>query len=120
MLDIRIKRVYELVGPEDGFRVLVDRIWPRGMTKSQVQADLWLQDAAPSTALRKWFAHDRSKWEAFKSGYFSELDTRTEAVTRLLQQAAQGRLTLLFAAKDLECNHALALAEYLLVRANSA
>ena len=114
MLDIRTKRVYEPANSDDGFRVLVDRVWPRGMTKSQVQADLWLKDVAPSTALRKWFGHDRSKWEAFKSRYFSELDADSEAVRRLLDEAAKGRLTLIFSAKDAECNQAVALTEYLL------
>ena len=73
MTDIRTKRVYEPANPHDGLRVLVDRVWPRGMTKEQVQADLWLKDVAPSAALRKWFGHDRSKWEAFKRRYFWSL-----------------------------------------------
>lgn len=116
MLDIRTKRVYEPANSADGFRVLVDRIWPRGMTKSQVQADLWLKDVAPSAALRKWFGHDRSRWEAFKHRYFLELDANPDAVRRLLDGAAKGRLTLLFSAKDAECNQAVALTEYLLSR----
>ncbi|KEF41746.1 MAG: uroporphyrin-III methyltransferase [Cyanobium sp. CACIAM 14] len=111
---IRTKRVYEAVHPEDGTRVLVDRIWPRGMTKDDVRADLWLKDVAPSSDLRQWFHHDRSKWEAFKGRYFLELDARPEAVGRLLDQARRGRLTLLFSARDTGCNHALALKEYLL------
>jgi uncharacterized protein YeaO (DUF488 family) len=74
VLDIRTKRVYEPPDAHDGFRVLVDRIWPRGMAKEQVRADLWLPDVAPSTALRKWFAHSPSKWEEFKKRYFAELD----------------------------------------------
>ncbi|HWP02875.1 MAG TPA: DUF488 domain-containing protein [Gemmatimonadaceae bacterium] len=116
MTDIRTKRVYEPATPHDGFRVLVDRVWPRGMTKEQVQADLWLKDVAPSTALRKWFGHDRAKWEAFKRRYFSELDARPEAVARLLDRAEKGRLTLLFSARDAEYNQAVALREYLLSR----
>jgi uncharacterized protein YeaO (DUF488 family) len=118
MLDIRTKRVYEPANAGDGFRVLVDRVWPRGMTKSQVQADLWLKDVAPSTALRKWFDHDRSRWEAFKNSYFSELDANSEAVRRLLDEAAKGRVTLLFSAQDYECNQAIALTEYLLSRSS--
>lgn len=114
MTDIQTKRVYQPADPHDGFRVLVDRVWPRGMTKAQVQADLWLKDVAPSTALRKWFGHDRSKWEAFKSRYFSELDAKPEAVARLLEEAAKGRLTLLFSARDAEYNQAVAAREYLL------
>lgn len=113
-MDIQTKRVYEPAHPEDGFRVLVDRVWPRGKTKEQVKADLWLKDVAPSTALRKWFNHDRSKWEAFKSRYYAELDANPQAVTRLLEKAAHGRLTLLFSAHDVEYNQAVALKEYLL------
>jgi uncharacterized protein YeaO (DUF488 family) len=116
MTDILTKRVYEPANPDDGFRVLVDRVWPRGMTKEQVQADLWLKEAAPSTALRKWFGHDRSKWETFKRRYSSELDAKPEAVAKLLDQAAKGRLTLLFSTRDAEYNQAVALREYLLSR----
>jgi uncharacterized protein YeaO (DUF488 family) len=114
--DIRTKRVYEQADPQDGFRVLVDRVWPRGMTKEQVQADLWLKDIAPSTALRKWFGHDRSKWEEFKRRFWVELDAQPEAASQLLAAAAKGRLTLLFSARDTECNQAIALRDYLLAR----
>jgi uncharacterized protein YeaO (DUF488 family) len=120
MMDIRTKRVYEPANPHDGRRVLVDRVWPRGMTKEQVQADLWLKDVAPTTALRKWFGHDQSKWEAFKSHYFLELDDKPEAVARLLNEAAQGRLTLLFSARDAQYNQAVALREYLLARSKKS
>jgi uncharacterized protein YeaO (DUF488 family) len=116
MIDIRTKRVYEPADPQDGFRVLVDRVWPRGLTKERVQAGLWLKDAAPSTALRQWFGHDRSKWETFKSRYSLELDAKPEVVARLLEQAARGRLTLLFSARDVEYNQAVALKAYLLAR----
>lgn len=118
--DIRTKRVYEPATSHDGLRVLVDRVWPRGLTKEQVQADLWLKDVAPSTALRQWFGHDRSKWEAFKRQYFSELDAQPQAVARLLEEAAKGRLTLLFSARDAAYNQAVALREYLLSRAMCA
>jgi len=114
ILDIRTKRVYEPPDAHDGLRVLVDRIWPRGMTKAQVRADLWLQDVAPSTALRKWFAHDPSKWEEFKRRYFSELDRNPDNVHFLLETAAKGTVTLLFSTRDVEHNHAIALKEYLL------
>ena len=86
------------------------------MTKEQVQVDLWLKDVAPSAALRKWFGHDRSKWGAFKSRYFVELDAQPQAVARLLDAAAKGRLTLLFSAREVEYNQAVALREYLLSR----
>ncbi|MBI4634262.1 MAG: DUF488 domain-containing protein [Deltaproteobacteria bacterium] len=116
MTDIRTKRIYEPANPHDGFRVLVDRVWPRGMTKERIQAGLWLKDIAPSTTLRKWFGHDRPKWEAFKSRYFSELDAKPEVVARLLDEVEKGRLTLLFSAHDAEYNQAVALREYLLSR----
>ncbi len=116
MIDIRTKRVYEPADPQDGFRVLVDRVWPRGMKKEAVQADLWLKEAAPSTALRKWFNHDQTKCETFKRRYFGELDAKPEIVASLLEKAAKGRLTLLFSARDIESNQAVALREYLLSR----
>jgi len=117
MIDIRTKRVYEPEDPDDGFRVLVDRLWPRGMAKGQVQVDLWLKDVAPSTALRNWFGHDPTKWEEFKRRYFSELDAKPTLVERLLKEAAEWRVTLLFSARDTEYNQAVALREYLLMRA---
>lgn len=116
VLDIRTKRVYEPPDVQDGLRVLVDRVWPRGMSKGQIQADLWLQDVAPSPALRKWFAHDLSRWEEFKQRYFAELDENQQSVQRLLEIATNGPLTLLFSAHDPEHNQAVALKEYLLWR----
>ena len=116
MTDIRTKRVYEQADPADGFRVLVDRVWPRGMTKEQVRADLWLKSIAPSTALRQWFGHDRSKWEEFRRRFWVELDAQPEAMAQLLEAAAKGRLTLLFSARDGECNQAVVLRDYLLSR----
>ncbi len=116
-MDVQAKRVYEPADPDDGFRVLVDRVWPRGLKKEQVQADLWLKEVAPSTALRKWFGHDPDKWEAFQQRYFTELDERQEAVATLVERASQGRLTLLFSARDIEHNQAVALKRYLLKRA---
>ncbi|MCF8029165.1 MAG: DUF488 domain-containing protein [Desulfobacteraceae bacterium] len=110
---INIKRVYEPIQEEDGFRVLVDRVWPRGVSKNQLRADLWLKDAAPSTALRKWFGHDRSKWEEFQRRYFAELDERPEVIRQLLDLAEKQRVTLLFAARDTEYSHAAALKKYL-------
>jgi uncharacterized protein YeaO (DUF488 family) len=86
------------------------------MTKEQVRADVWLKDAAPSTALRKCFGHDRSEWETFKSRYFLELDAKQETVKSFFDQAEKGRLTLLFSARDVECNQAVALREYLLCK----
>lgn len=114
-MDIQSKRVYNPVEKEDGIRVLVDRVWPRGMTKDRLKADLWLKDVAPSTALRKWFNHDRSKWEHFKSRYFTELDTKPELMNQLHELATKGRVTLLFSARDNQCNQAAALKEYLVL-----
>ncbi len=113
-MDIQTKRVYSPVNKKDGIRILVDRIWPRGMTKEQVHADLWLKEAAPSTALRKWFSHDQGKWDIFKSRYTAELDGKPEIVAILLKKGDQGRLTLLYSARDAECNQAVVLKEYLL------
>lgn len=114
---IQSKRVYDPVEKEDGLRVLVDRIWPRGMTKTGLKADLWLKDVAPSTDLRKWFNHDRSRWQEFKSRYFSELDKKPQIVNQLHELAAKGRITLLFSARDGQCNQAVALKEYLMSKA---
>ena len=116
MTNIQAKRVYESAQPDDGFRVLVDRVWPRGMSKERMHTDLWLKDVAPTTDLRVWFSHDRTKWEAFKKRYFAELEAKSEFITQLLDKAAQGRLTLLFSAQDTECNQAVALREYLISR----
>ena len=113
-MDIQSKRVYDPAEKEDGIRVLVDRVWPRGMTKEKLKADLWVKDAAPSTALRKWFGHDRARWEAFKSRYFSELAEKPETVNRLHELATKGRVTLLFSARDTQCNQAVALKAYLM------
>jgi uncharacterized protein YeaO (DUF488 family) len=110
---VRVKRAYEAPSKADGYRVLVDGIWPRGVSKAALAADEWRRDLAPSTALRKWFAHDPAKWREFKRRYFRELDRRPDAVGRLAALAKRKRITLLFGAKDEECNNALALKEYL-------
>jgi uncharacterized protein YeaO (DUF488 family) len=110
---IEIKRVYEPIQEEDGFRVLVDRVWPRGVSKKKLRADLWLKDAAPSPDLRKWFGHDRAKWEEFQQRYFAELDEKPEVIRQLLELAEKQRVTLLFAARDTEYSHAAALKKYL-------
>jgi uncharacterized protein YeaO (DUF488 family) len=116
MPNIHTKRVYEPADPQDGLRVLVDRVWPRGLTKEQVRADLWLKDAAPSAELRKWFEHDPEKWEEFKQRYFTELDASPEAIRKLVDEAANQPVTLLFSARDLEHNQAVALKEYLTLK----
>lgn len=116
MIEIAVKRLYEPAAPQDGLRVLVDRFWPRGVRKDQLPADRWLKDAAPSPALCKWFGHDRAKWDEFKARYFAELDAQPAAAVRLLEDAGGGPLTLLYTARDIECNQAVALREYLLDR----
>jgi uncharacterized protein YeaO (DUF488 family) len=114
-MDIQIKRVYEPSDADDGYRILVDRVWPRGMTKLKVGADLWMQDSAPSTVLRKWFDHDREKWEIFKKRYFLELDAKPEVLKKLYDKSLHQRLTLLYSARDIKCNQAVGLREYLLL-----
>lgn len=111
---IKVKRIYEQPEPEDGFRILVDRLWPRGLSKTQARVDLWLRDIAPSDRLRKWFAHDPKKWEKFKQRYRRELGGKKELVRRVRQAEKQSRtLTLLVAAKDEKRNNAVALKEAL-------
>lgn len=107
-----IKRVYLPAATGDGRRVLVDRLWPRGLRKSEAAVDDWLKDVAPSTDLRKWFHHDPSQWDAFRQRYRAELATNP-AVAQLLALAADQPVTLLFAARDEERNHALVLVDYL-------
>jgi uncharacterized protein YeaO (DUF488 family) len=110
---VKLKRAYEPPEPSDGFRVLVDRLWPRGVSKSSARIDLWLKEIAPSAALRKWFGHDPSKWEEFRSRYFHELDQNREAVGKLQGQVRHGTVTLVYGARDQEHNNAVALKEYL-------
>ena len=112
-MDIRLKRAYEPSKKDDGFRVLVDRLWPRGVSKSSARIDLWLKEIAPSAALRKWFGHDPLKWDAFRARYFRELQKNPKAVAQLNEIIRNGPVTLLFAAKDQEHNNAAALKEYL-------
>jgi uncharacterized protein YeaO (DUF488 family) len=99
-MNIQIKRVYEKSDAKDGFRILVDRLWPRGLTKEKAAADLWLKDIAPSTELRKWFNHDPEKWKEFQKKYQKELKENKEAVSVLKEHLKQGPVTLLYAAKD--------------------
>ncbi len=113
---IRTKRVYLPPEPGDGTRVLVDRLWPRGLKKADAAIDLWLKEVAPSRELRAWFGHDPEKWPEFVRRYHAELEQRPEAVERLLALAGSGPLTLLFAARDPEHNNAVALKAYLEAR----
>lgn len=112
-MNIYIKRVYEAPGPEDGQRILIDRLWPRGLSKAKAKVDLWLKDIAPSTELRRWYGHDPEKWTEFRRRYFSELDANPNTVGELLDRAAAGKVTLLFGSKEERRNNAHALEEYL-------
>lgn len=116
---LKIKRVYEVPADDDGFRVLVDRLWPRGLSKESAHIDLWLKDVAPSDALRKWFAHDPAKWPEFQQRYATELAARAEALSELRAQMRRGPVTLLYAAKDAAHNNAVVL-EACLARGKSA
>ncbi len=107
-----LKRVYETPSPEDGSRILVDRLWPRGITKEKAAVDLWLKEAAPSPELRKSFCHDPEKWNEFRARYFAELETN-KAVDTIMERLREGAVTLLYAAKDETYNHAVVLAEHL-------
>lgn len=113
-MQIWLKRAYEGPGSQDGTRILVDRLWPRGLSKEAAHIDVWLKEIAPSDTLRKWFGHDPHKWEAFKRRYYGELEAPgNEAIDKLAEIAAKGRVTLVFAAKDERFNNAAALKEYL-------
>jgi uncharacterized protein YeaO (DUF488 family) len=110
---IKLKRVYEVPSPHDGYRVLVERLWPRGLTRERVAADLWLKDVAPSPELRKWFGHDPARWEEFQERYRQELREKNDAVQLLRQKANEGTVTLVYAARDEEHNGALVLTRFL-------
>jgi len=111
-MKIQIKRVYEKPDPKDGFRILVDRLWPRGLTKEKAAVNLWLKDIAPSTELRKWFGHDPEKWKEFQKKYLKELKENKEAVDTLKEHLKKGTVTLLYAAKDEAHNEAEMLKDY--------
>ena len=117
---IRTRRVYEDPAPGDGVRVLVDRVWPRGVSRERAAVSLWLKGIAPSAALRKWFGHDRERWDGFRQRYFDELDAIPDVVAELRAAATGDTLTLVYSARDTECNQAVALSEYLRRRAPAA
>ncbi len=110
---IHLKRVYEEPSQKDGMRVLVERLWPRGLTKERAAVDLWLKDVAPSPELRKWFGHDPARWEQFQDRYRQELRQQKDAVQLLKQKGKEGTVTLVYAARDEEHNGALALKRFL-------
>lgn len=112
--NIAIKRVYEKAEKADGFRVLVDRLWPRGLSKEKANVDLWLKEISPSTALRKWFNHDPEKWKEFQKKYNAELKDHKEELQILKQKIAEGKVTLVYGAKDEIHNDAVVLRDLLL------
>ena len=114
---IKLKRAYEPVSNTDGPRFLVERLWPRGLSKAKVHVDAWAKDVGPTTQLRKWFSHDPEKWSQFRERYFRELDTRPEAWRPILSKARLGMVTLVYSAHDAAHNNAVALQEYLRARA---
>jgi uncharacterized protein YeaO (DUF488 family) len=112
-VNIQLKRVYQAASPGDGYRLLVDCIWPRGLGKQEARIDDWMKEIAPSTELRKWFGHEPAKWAEFRRRYFAELSDRPDLVERLVEMARGAPLTLVYSAKDEEHNNAVALREYL-------
>src|SRR5690349_6262782 len=112
-MELKIKRVYQEPDHKDGMRILVDRLWPRGLTKEKAHLDLWLKDIAPTTKLRKWFGHDPDKWKEFRKRYNDELKKDTEQVEILKKQLKKGTVTLVYGAKDEEHNEALVLKGFL-------
>ncbi|MEN6357332.1 MAG: DUF488 domain-containing protein [Armatimonadota bacterium] len=110
---VKLKRVYEPVSPDDGCRVLVERLWPRGISKQRAALTLWLKDAAPSPDLRIWFGHDPEKWEEFRLRYMDELNDNQDALVQLQGLIDKGDVTLVYAARDTEHNAAVVLKEYL-------
>ena len=112
-MDLKIKRVYEKPSTGDGFRILVDRLWPRGLTKEKASVNLWMKDLAPSTELRKWFGHDPNKWEEFQNRYLLELDQNKEQIILLNEHLKSGTVTLVYGTKDQEHNEAVVLKDLL-------
>jgi len=111
---IGLKRAYEPVSRADGVRLLVERLWPRGIAKADLRLDEWLKEVAPSTELRQWFGHDPGKWDEFRRRYFRELDSRPDAWRPILSAARGGRaVTLIYSSHDTEHNNAVALRDYL-------
>ncbi|MCB1875399.1 MAG: DUF488 domain-containing protein [Chromatiales bacterium] len=112
---IRCKRIYEVPSPDDGMRVLVERMWPRGIRKAEAAIDLWLKNIAPSSGLRQWFGHEPARWDEFQQRYREELDNNRMAVDELLRLATTHDLTLVYAARDEPGNSAQILRDYLLL-----
>lgn len=114
--NIRLKRAYEPKEPTDGTRILIDRLWPRGVTKTAAAIDQWVKEIAPSTALRKWFGHDPARWEEFRNRYAAEIHDHPDELRELRDQARQGPITLVYSAHDEAHNDAVVLRDILLGR----
>jgi uncharacterized protein YeaO (DUF488 family) len=112
-MNIQTKRVYEQPADNDGSRILVDRLWPRGLTKEKAKVDLWLKEIAPSTELRQWFGHEPKKWRGFRGRYETELRHNSDLIEMLKTKAKQGTITLLYGARDEKHNEALVLKQFL-------
>jgi uncharacterized protein YeaO (DUF488 family) len=110
---LKLKRAYERASREDGQRILVERLWPRGIRKASLQLDAWLKEVAPTTALRQWFSHDPRKWDAFRQRYRAELERHPEVCDPILKAARRGTVTLVYSSHDSEHNNAVALRDYL-------
>jgi uncharacterized protein YeaO (DUF488 family) len=112
-MDVRLKRAYEPAAPADGYRVLIDRLWPRGLSRGRAKLDYWEKELAPSTSLRQWFGHEPSRFEEFRRRYIEELRSERPRLAELRRRARQGTLTLVYSARDAEHNDAVVLAEVL-------
>jgi uncharacterized protein YeaO (DUF488 family) len=111
-MSISLKRAYDTSAESDGYRILVERLWPRGLSKLDAKIDLWPKEVGPSTQLRLWFNHEPDKWAEFKQRYFEELSTRLEALEQVLERVRVGRVTFVFASREQRFNNAVALKEY--------
>jgi len=111
---IKIKRIYDAPTPDDGSRILVDRLWPRGLSKEKAKVDLWLKEIAPSNELRKWYGHDPKKWTEFRKKYFKDLDMKRDLANQIVQKMKEGDVTLLYSSKEEKFNNAIALKEYII------
>ncbi|MGE5300845.1 MAG: DUF488 domain-containing protein [Acidobacteriota bacterium] len=114
---LEVKRIYEKPVTKDGFRILVDRLWPRGMKKEEAKLDLWLREIGPSDELREWFGHDPAKCTEFKQRYFKELDAKDALLRQIEDRLKEGTVTLVYAAKYEDCNNATAIREYIGIKA---
>ena len=115
-MPLHVKRVYSPPQRDDGVRILVDRLWPRGMSREHAAIDHWFRECAPSAELRKWFGHNRAKWNGFRKRYFAELGGKEEILAPIRALAGKKRATLLFGAADIECSNAVALMQYLVAQ----